>query len=334
MRSFFVTATILLTLAAPADASLVEADLWWAENIEISTFTTTDGLALRYVHFETPEPRGAVVIFTGRTEPVEKYAETLYELRDMPVSFFVFEGRGQGDSDRSLPDREKGHVADWRSYVDDARVFIASVVRPAVKGPVVAMGVSMGAGVLLAGVGAHDFPVEGAIMISPMVRFVTDPFPPWLARGLAWGMDLLGLSAHYAPSTGPWAPIPFEGNRLTSDRERLEAMNQLYELRPELRLGGPTVGWVRQMDLMGDAILLRGFGVPKPMLMILASDDRVVVTDVVRGVCDSSMSCRALELPGRHELLREVEPIRRKVWGAIRTFIGLVIFSPFHSGGL
>ncbi|MBF0171746.1 MAG: alpha/beta hydrolase, partial [Nitrospinae bacterium] len=122
MRTLLLALTALLALSFPARADdLAEADRWWGANVSVASFVTADGVSIRYARYSPPSPKGSLVFFTGRTEPLEKYAESLHALRSLPVALYVYEHRGQGGSSRPLPDREKGHVADWRLYVEDAR---------------------------------------------------------------------------------------------------------------------------------------------------------------------------------------------------------------------
>ena len=72
--------------------------------------TTGDGVRLRVADFPTTEGRkGTVCILQGRGEFIEKYFETINDLRNRGFSVVTFDWRGQGGSERLIPS-QKGHV--------------------------------------------------------------------------------------------------------------------------------------------------------------------------------------------------------------------------------
>ena len=65
-------------------------------------------------------------------------------------------------------------------------------------------------------------------------------------RRMTTAVSCLGLGRMY----GAWGPrpretAPFANNRLTTDAARYSRNSLLYETHPQLRLGGPTVAWIR-----------------------------------------------------------------------------------------
>ncbi len=65
---------------------------------------TQDGIALRYAYWHaTGLPlKGTVTILQGRAEFIEKYFETIQDLRARGHAVVAFDWRGQGGSDRLL----------------------------------------------------------------------------------------------------------------------------------------------------------------------------------------------------------------------------------------
>ena len=64
---------------------------------------TPDGVSLRFARFAPPAGRrGTVCIFPGRTEWIEKYFETVRDLRNRGFAVALLDWRGQGLSDRAL----------------------------------------------------------------------------------------------------------------------------------------------------------------------------------------------------------------------------------------
>ena len=64
-------------------------------------------------------PRGTVVLSSGHSEPIEKYFEVIDELLDRGFVVLAHDWRGQGLSQRLLPDRMKGHAIGFSDFVTD-----------------------------------------------------------------------------------------------------------------------------------------------------------------------------------------------------------------------
>src|SRR5215470_9875549 len=92
---------------------------------------TPDGVRLRFARWLPPPGRkGTVCIFPGRTEFIEKYFETVRDLRARGFAVATLDWRGQGLSERPLADPYKGHVDDFSRYDIDLETFMKEVVLP------------------------------------------------------------------------------------------------------------------------------------------------------------------------------------------------------------
>ena len=90
------------------------------EDVVTGMLTTPDGRALRFARFAPPPGRrGTVCLFQGRAEFIEKYFETVRDLRSRGFAVATFDWRGQGLSDRALADPYKGHVSDFAEFFGD-----------------------------------------------------------------------------------------------------------------------------------------------------------------------------------------------------------------------
>ena len=95
------------------------------------TIKTPDGVTLRFGRWEPPAGRrGTVVVLQGRAEYIEKYFETVRDLRARGFAVATFDWRGQGLSERALADRHKGHVKNFAQYATDLEAFMEQVVLP------------------------------------------------------------------------------------------------------------------------------------------------------------------------------------------------------------
>jgi len=72
-------------------------------------------------------PQGTVCVFTGRAEQIEKYFETVRDLRDRGFAVAMIDWRGQGHSSRRLRDPRKGYVRDFSDFEIDVETFVQQV---------------------------------------------------------------------------------------------------------------------------------------------------------------------------------------------------------------
>src|SRR5436305_6950354 len=91
------------------------------------------GATLRAARFEAAPDvpaRGTCVLLNGQTEFIEKYFEVIDELRQRGFCVATLDWRGQGGSDRLLPDPRKAHIDDFTQYDQDLAAFMEQVINP------------------------------------------------------------------------------------------------------------------------------------------------------------------------------------------------------------
>ena len=116
------------------------------EDVVTGTLKTPDGASLRFARWAPPLGRkGTVCLFQGRAEFIEKYFETVRDLRARGFAVATLDWRGQGLSDRALRNSRKGYVRDFSAYDIDLDTFIREVVLPDCPPPFFALAHSMGA---------------------------------------------------------------------------------------------------------------------------------------------------------------------------------------------
>ena len=156
------------------------------------TLAAADGLNLRVSHL--PGPGRTVLILGGRTEFVEKYAETFIDLQRRGFAVVTHDWRGQGLSGRLLANPHKGHVGAYEDYIADLDTVIDARIPADQHGHIIVLAHSMGGHVALRYL--HDRPglIERAVLSAPMVD-IFDHFAARLfATGLARAAIALGLS--------------------------------------------------------------------------------------------------------------------------------------------
>src|SRR6185312_11935737 len=89
-------------------------------------FTARDGVSIRYATWDTTAERrlGTVCLFGGRGEFIEKYFETITDLRRRGFAVATMDWRGQGGSTRLLANPAKGHAESFAQHDEDVRRFM------------------------------------------------------------------------------------------------------------------------------------------------------------------------------------------------------------------
>ncbi|MBP2313211.1 alpha/beta fold hydrolase [Azospirillum soli] len=298
--------------------------------------TLDDGTRLRTARWQAGRqtadgtPRGTVLLLNGRSEFVEKYAETAGELQTRGFQVVSFDWRNQGLSDRPLANRQIHHLDSFDTLVDDLDAVFERVVRPVAVGPVVLMGHSMGGLVATLNLARHPERYRAAVLSAPMYDIFTGPVPRsaavWLAeRFCGWGRaEAYAFGQRdYDPVEGLFTPA----NAITSDPRRYAVYHDAFRERPELRLGGVSFGWVRAAlraaGRLREAPLER---VTAPVLLLSAPRDAVVRAEAHRAVAARLPNAVLKEyLDAKHELLMERDDIRDRVWADIDAFLDRVL---------
>src|SRR3954466_15635676 len=141
------------------------------DGVIAGTVRTPDGVELRFARWDSTFGKGSVCLFGGRGEFIEKYFETITELRSRGFAVATMDWRGQGHSSRQLPDPRKGHVEDFREYEVDLETFMSQAVLPNCPAPYFALTHSMGGAVVLRAMHAGKRWFERAVLVAPMIDF-------------------------------------------------------------------------------------------------------------------------------------------------------------------
>ncbi len=140
------------------------------ENVVSGTIKTPDGAELRFARWAPPAGRkGTVCVFTGRGEQIEKYFETVRDLRDRGFAVAMIDWRGQGHSSRRLRDPRKGYVRDFSDFEIDVDAFVQQVVLPDCPPPYFALAHSMGGAVMLRVAHAGKRWFDRMVLSAPMI---------------------------------------------------------------------------------------------------------------------------------------------------------------------
>lgn len=280
-------------------------------------FTGANGARLRGAVFSPIRlPRGSVIVSPGRTEGIEKYYEVAERLTARGFVVLVHDWRGQGLADRLLHDRLLGHATGHADFLSDYRTLIDNF-EARLPRPWIALGHSMGGCLTLLAMAQGQTGISAAILSAPMLGLRTGSTPRPVARLLASVSTALGQGGRPTSGPAPSAPTPFEANILTHDRARYERNEAQIAAHPDLKLGGPTWGWLKFAFSATD-ILARGSGVPTlatPVTVVAAGDDLLVDNGALEVVTARLQRGRYVEIPGAyHEILQETDDVQAVFW--------------------
>lgn len=281
---------------------------------------TADGARLRAALF-APQgpPRGSVVLSGGRTEPIEKYFEVIGELTARGFVVLAHDWRGQGLSERALPDRLKGHAMGREAFLADYRALLdAFEVR--LPRPWIALGHSMGGCLTLLALACGEADRFAAAVLSAPMLGVRSPFGALLTEAISGALCRLGRAEGYMLlQAGKPFDDAFEGNPLTHDEARFRRHRAQIAACPDLALGGVTWGWVSfafgtMAWLAKRANLARA---TTPVTIVQAEADTVVQNAAQRAAVRNLPDARLVVVPGsRHEILMETDERRAVFWRA------------------
>ena len=288
--------------------------------------TTSDGVMLRYARWRPQgASRGTVCVFPGRTEKIEKYFETVEDLRRRGFAVAVLDWRGQGGSQRLLKNAMKGHVRSFDDYQLDLLTFAREIVLPDCPAPHFALAHSMGAAILLdaARLGRRWF--DRMFLIAPMLDLSMLKHDV-AARRTASILSAAGMSRAYVPRGRSVRAneVQFEGNRLTSDPVRFTRNLAITVEHPQLDVGPPTIGWIKAafdiMDRLADPATARA--IRQPLLMVAGGADGIVSTPAIEHFGTRLIAGSHIVIPGaRHEILQERDIFREQLFAAFDAFI-------------
>lgn len=288
---------------------------------------TRDGRNIRFARFPaTISPaRGTVTLLQGRAEFIEKYFETVENLRQRGFCVIAFDWRGQGGSDRLLPKKQAGYVDSFEDYVQDLEKVLEEVTFPDGPAPHFCLAHSTGGAVALLAAERLRTRFERIVLASPLVGFGSSGFRQALLCPLALGLTFLGLGELRIPgSSRKRKRQPFEGNSLTSDATRYARGEDVLDVHPEIVTGAPAIAWINAACQAMRRFARYDYGpsVSVPLLIIGAGADTVVNTRASEELASRMRAAGFVEIPGaRHELMMEADRFREQFWAAFDAFV-------------
>ncbi|WP_247712126.1 alpha/beta fold hydrolase [Qipengyuania qiaonensis] len=273
--------------------------------------------------------RGSILFLPGRGDFYEKYLETLDQWHRDGWRVTAVDWRGQAGSGRLGEDAVTGHIADFSDWVDDL-AYVWRSWKSETRGPHVLAGHSMGGHLVLRALVDHRIDPDAVVLTAPMLGMSGPPLPLAVLHGVARIMTKVGKPTRPA---WKWSEKPGEmpANRrdlLTHDAERYADELWWREKRPELVMGPGSWGWVERAYASVRRLEEAGAmeDVEVPVLVLSTAADKLV--------SHPSAARAAQRLPkgelvafgneARHEILREVDPVRDRAMAGVAEFLNRV----------
>ncbi|NCP62995.1 MAG: alpha/beta hydrolase [Alphaproteobacteria bacterium] len=263
-----------------------------------------DGVRLRLAYIPakddvmTPETAQTVVVFVpGRTSCVENNYDFALRLAGHAsqsskesFDFWGIDNRGHGKSggrleiDDGIHD-QRCHIDSFETYSDDLHQALGEIEKryEGRKADYVLVGMSMGGNIVLNYLREYNMdlaiPLKRAVLISPMVKFLTPGFPELGAFALANVATYLGFGEWFIPGHGSRDLRDEAVEKYTGSHNKEDFLRQqaFFRRHPSMITEGATYGWIKAAF---DAVTALGEmqESPVPISAFLAGDDRHVDT--------------------------------------------------------
>lgn len=294
-------------------------------------YTGRDRQRLRYGLW-IPEniSRGTVFILPGRSEFIEKYYETIADLRDRGFVVMILDWRGQGLSGRLLKDAPRVKIDEFGLMTGDLADLIALAKRKKLPKPWTVLGHSMGGHLFLRLI--HDTPrfaknFDRAVLVAPMLGLKLSAAMRWvmarLIKRAKSRRTLKNLALFQGNKTILWKKRLGIG-RLTSDAGRFRDEAWLIDQNPALVIGGITYGWLeaafKSIEILNASRLPEKLKLP--VCFILAGKESVVDAAATEAFIARMAEATVVTLKdARHEILKERDDIRNNFWQIFDSFV-------------
>ncbi|TCM19420.1 lysophospholipase [Novosphingobium sp. PhB165] len=283
--------------------------------------------AIRRIDWPPPDsPRGSLLFLPGRGDAYEKWLETLEQWHSEGWAVSSIDWRGQALSGRLGRDGMTGHVDDFATWIDDLALFWADWARER-PGPHVLVGHSMGGHLAMRAVTERRVVPDALVLSAPMLGLHPTTIPTAILHPVARAIQALGDSRRPAwkgnekPELIPQARMLL----LTHDESRYADEDWWRRQRPAIAMGAASWHWVERAIASIRGLETKGIleSVDVPVLLLGVRHDGLVSWPAIRRAAARLPHATLISWGRRcrHEILREVDPVRDEALAAIRDFL-------------
>jgi lysophospholipase len=214
----------------------------------------------------------------------------------------------------------KSYVESFQDYADDL-AFAAEEFSSILPKPHIVMGHSMGGTIALQAVLSGVINPSAVICSAPMLGLydLDTPIIKWTIRGLS----ALGFKTRNLPFQRQrnGLPVPFNVNKLTSDKDRYRHWAAYFQTSPRLRVGPPTYGWITEA-IKSMAWVNRNAGeLNIPCLIVAAGADPIVDPATNENFASKARATFKVVPGALHELFLERDIYRDQFFAAFDDFL-------------
>lgn len=273
-----------------------------------------DGVTLRVATAPAAgSEKGAAVLSPGRSEYIEKYFEVMRDLTRAGIAVAVVDHRGQGMSERLLPDRLKGHVGHFSDYARDLETIWPQLTAHMNHVPWL-VAHSMGGAIAADVARRKQVEFAGLAGSSPMLGFyAAGGFMEFAIRTMA----LLGARQMTPPGlSGGGALDPAAHKILTSDLQRFNRDLARCTKETRLQLAGPTVGWLDAAVQLHHSLMAPGGydAIEVPVWFAIAEREQLVSNDAIAIASRQISNCETeIFEDALHEIPQERDALRGRL---------------------
>ncbi|MDO9183908.1 MAG: alpha/beta fold hydrolase [Bacteriovorax sp.] len=294
-------------------------------------FQGQNHIAIHYRTFLQPRAKTCLVVLPGRSEPIEKYAELVFDLvhkdSGKDLNIFLMDHRGQGSSERLSTPLDLGYVDNFSNYIADVETFVKLQKLDQICEHKFLLAHSLGAGIGVGFILKHPHVFDRVAIISPMLKILTKPYSYNIARAIVDSFIFTGHGAQFALGQKGFNPnVEFENNTVTSSRERFFMSMGTYEAYPETKLGGVSNKWIHEVMVGTNAIRSRYHEIDTPLRVFHAGHESFSETSEMKKICDEARDCKRFFYPSaKHEILMEKDQTRDGVIDLLNGFFSTAI---------
>jgi lysophospholipase len=275
------------------------------------TFAGAENVSIHYRTYTQAQAQNCLVILPGRTEPVEKYAEVIYDLLQTPtgknLDFYLMDHRGQGQSGRMAATADMGYVDHFENYVKDIETFVRLQNLDKKCEHKFLLAHSMGAGIATAFILKNPNVFERVALSSPMLKIMTKPYSYTTARTIVETQTLAGRGAKFAiGQTGFDPKATFEKNTFTTSPERFVMAMSMFDTFPTAKLGGVANRWVLEIMRGTNPMRSRYHEISVPLRVFNAGLEAYSEPSEMVKLCQEAANCKRIYLEtSKHEVMMD-----------------------------
>jgi lysophospholipase len=283
---------------------------------------TPDKTSISYHLFKATSEKGAVVVLPGRAECYLKHPELVWDLKELNLTVYLLDHRGQGLSSRTVLDCDVGHVEKFSDYVDDLSLFFENIVSKNSHKKVFLLGHSMGGLVAVHFAARQIHRLDGIVLTAPLFKMLTGLLPNWLAYFITTLATFAGFGTKYGPGQTPFnANITFENNYWTRCRHRFENHIAAHRKNRAINIGEPSNQWIREIIRATWGVTKLATKLPMPTLLFQAGYEIFVSKKAHEKFRSSAPNCQLISFENAwHELLSERDDVRQKLRSSMNLF--------------